>query len=166
MDIVREQWEGVEQLPVSVADYLNNLYDKIDSMADIAGQLDKKAKQKSKQWFDRNARQRHFEEGELVLSLNFRRQSKLEAAYTGPYPIKNKISPVTYRLDVPGYGKKGKVVHVNLLKCWNTPTEKALAVAVIPECWEEDDGVVETLEYAEAHNRTLEKNLQMNRRLK
>ena len=129
-----------------VADYLNNLYDKIDSMADIAGQLDKKAKEKSKQWFDRNARQRDFEEGELVLCLNPRRQSKLEAAYTGPYPIKDKISPVTYILDVPGYGKKGKVVHINLLKRWNTPTEKALAVAVIPEGWEEDEGDVEILE--------------------
>ena len=44
LDIVLEQWEGVEQLPVSVEHYLNNLYDKIDSMADIAEQLVKKAK--------------------------------------------------------------------------------------------------------------------------
>ena len=32
------------------------------------------------------------------------------------------------------------------MKRWNTPTKKALAVAVIPEGWEEDKGDVETLE--------------------
>ena len=113
LDLVREQWEGLEHLPVSVAEYLVDLYTKLDSMAEVASELDKKAKEKSKE-YDLKARHREFKEGDLVLILNPRGHSKLEAAYVGPFPVRDKVSPVTYRLDVPGHGRNGKIVHVNL----------------------------------------------------
>ena len=44
LDIIREQWEEIEHLPVSVADYLSALYQKMNDMAEIAGKRDKEAK--------------------------------------------------------------------------------------------------------------------------
>ena len=36
LDLVKEQWEGLEELPVSVAEYLSNLYEAMSDMAEIA----------------------------------------------------------------------------------------------------------------------------------
>ncbi len=152
LDLVKEQWEGIENFPLSVGNYLSNLYDKMKSMADIAKERDQAAKQKYKEFYDKGTRPRFFEEGESVLLLMPDGHSKLEACYSGPFTIERKISPVTYQIATPGRGKKCKIVHVNLLKRWTTPTAKALAVSIIPDGMTEDEGEVVLLDDKGANN--------------
>ena len=79
-----------------------------------------------------------------------------QASYTGPYQVIEQITPVTYKLEVPG--KKHKIVHTNFLKPWTTPSASALAVAVIPEGVITDEEVV-TLELEETEGLKVGKNL-------
>ena len=76
----------------------------------------------------------------MALVLMPEGHSKLEASYSGPYPITEKVSPVTYHLDMPNHGKKAWIVHVNLLKSWETLTAHAVAVAVVPDGFSEYEG--------------------------
>ena len=144
LDIVKEQWEGKEVLPVSIVEYLSNLYDHMETIAEIAGSEDEKAKKKYKQWYDRSTTEHSFEVGEHVLVLMPDGTSKLEAAYMGPYVILEQVSPVTYRVDLKSHG--GRVVHTNLLKKWTTPTATAMAVAIIQENECPDEGDIVTVD--------------------
>ena len=40
LDVVRDQWEGTEVLPVSIAEYLDDLYQKMEEMSELAGRKD------------------------------------------------------------------------------------------------------------------------------
>ena len=53
--VVRDQWEGTEDLPVLIAEYLDDLYQKMEEMSKLAGQKDHEAKDVSKKWFDQKA---------------------------------------------------------------------------------------------------------------
>ena len=64
--------------------------------------------------------------GDSVLILMPVGHSKLEASYAGPFTVVEQVSTVTYRLDMPGQGKKGRIVHINLMKQWTTPTVRHL----------------------------------------
>ena len=145
LDLVKEQWEEVENLPVSVAEYLSSLYQQMRDMAEIAGKKDQQAKEKYKAFYDQGTRSRTFDVGDSVLVLMPVGHSKLEASYAGPFTVLEQVFPVTYRLDMPGQGKKGRIVHINLMKQWTTPTVTVLAVAVIPEGLSEDEGELMTL---------------------
>jgi len=142
LDLVKEQCGGMEDFPVSVGEYLSNLYDKMKAMADVAEERDTLVKQKYKELYDEGTKARSFEEYESVLLLVPDSHSKLEARYSGPFIIEKKISLVTYQISSPSRSRKSKIVHVNLLKSWTTPTATALAVSIIPDGWTEDKGEV------------------------
>ena len=65
--MVRDQWEGTEDVPVSIAKYLDDLYQKMEEMSKLAGRKDQEAKDASKKWLDQQARDRKFEMGDNVL---------------------------------------------------------------------------------------------------
>ena len=44
LNVIKEQWEGLEDLPISVSDYLSNLYEIMTDMAEIAKKRDQQAK--------------------------------------------------------------------------------------------------------------------------
>ncbi len=88
LDLVKEQWEGLQELPVSAAEYLSNLYEAMSDMAEIAKEWgDQQAKLKYKELYDRGARERSFELGDQAFILMPDGQSKLEAAYSGLYTV-------------------------------------------------------------------------------
>ena len=49
------------------------------------------------------------------------RGSKLQDRWSGPYKILDKISPVTYRVDMPEHHKRNRAVHITALKRWHPP---------------------------------------------
>ena len=77
--------------------------------------------------------------GDSVLVLAPQHHSKLEASYKGPYQILEKVTPVTYLIDVPWRKGKGQQLHVNMLKKWNTPSASVMAIAVVAEPSEMSD---------------------------
>ena len=94
--------------------------------------------------------------GDSALVLIPEGHSKLEASYCGPFTVLNQVSPVTYRIDMPGQGKKGRIVHVNLMKEWTTPTANVL---VVPEGLSDDKGELITLDLDETEGPRLSDHL-------
>ena len=90
------------------------------TMAELATENEKQAKQKQKLYYDRKARDRKLEVGQKVLILLPTHTSKLLASWKGTFVVTDKVSPV----DVKVRGGKEKVVHVNMLKVWHERVEK------------------------------------------
>jgi hypothetical protein len=92
------------------------------TMAELATENEKQAKQNQKLYYDRKARDRKLEVGQKVLILLPTHTSKLLASWKGPFVVTDKVNPVDYKVKVRG--GKGKVVHVNMLKVWHERVEK------------------------------------------
>ena len=58
--------------------------------------------------------------------------------WDGPFQIESKVSPVTYRVQVPGKAHLSKVLHSNLLKKWSSPAAKVHRVVIVQEEDEDD----------------------------
>ena len=72
------------------------------------------AQRQQKQWYDRNARSREFEAGDLVLVLLPTSTSKLLAQWQGPYQIERKVGKVNFVVDMVD---RKKLKHVSMLIC-------------------------------------------------
>ena len=59
--------------------------------------------------------------------------AKLEDSWEDPYEVLDKTSPVNYQLAIPGIARKPCIVHVNMLRPWNTLDARVLRVVVAEE---------------------------------
>ena len=50
--------------------------------------------------------------------------SKLGDSWEGPYQVEGQVSPVTYRIQVPGKPNQVKLLHCNMLRRWTTPAAR------------------------------------------
>ena len=104
----------------NVVAYLLDLRQKLKEIVDTAVEHNKRAKTKSKTWYDKRARERTFAPGDLVLALLPSTKDPLGLKYQGPYRIIEKVGPVDYILETPGRRKSTALLHVNLLKRYVT----------------------------------------------
>ncbi|XP_066971749.1 uncharacterized protein [Macrobrachium rosenbergii] len=87
---------------------------------------------KMKANFDRNAKARSFEPGELVLILSMDSDNFLEPRYKGPWKVLRKLSEVNYEIEAPGSSRKCKIFHVNRLKAYHSRSVDPLTVVSEP----------------------------------
>ena len=106
LDIIRQQWEGTEDLPVSVVEYMNDHYQRMSDIMEIVEEKDMISKERNKNFHDQNARTRDMDVGDSVLVLAPQCHSKLEVSYQGTYQILEKIMPGTYLIGVLGEREK------------------------------------------------------------
>ncbi len=95
MDIVKGQWEGMKNLPVSVAEYLFNLHEHMVHTTKLASERNDEAKKKYKMWYNQSTTECSFEGGEYVLVLMPEGSRKLEAVYHSQYVTLELVFPVT-----------------------------------------------------------------------
>ena len=120
--VLKEEWEEPSTCQNSVLSHLLDTREKMKTMAELATENEKQAKQKQKLHYDRKARDRKLEVGQKVLILLPTHTSNLLASWKGPFVVTDKVSPVDYKVKVRG-GKE-KVFHVNMLKVWHERVEK------------------------------------------
>ena len=86
---------------------------------------DRESQEKSsmKTYFDKSAKEKQFETGDLVLVRKPGKITKLSGAWDSPYRVLARTSPVNYQIELSGRGKS-KIVHANLLNRWHMPSEK------------------------------------------
>lgn len=101
------------------------IQEKLGSMSKLAQENLSKRQQQQKLWYDKNARQREFKPGDLVLVLLPTTTSSLTAKWKGPYPVLQKVSSVNYVIDKHDTRKRERTFHVNMMKKWNTPQGNA-----------------------------------------
>lgn len=110
---------------------INKVNGNHQSEDDGPGQEKSQLQQKS--WYNKNARERHFEPGDMVLLLLPTSSSKLLAQWQGPYRVEKKVSRVDYLIQMPQRRKKKQIFHI---KKWESRAED---VAVCMEEGEDDD---------------------------
>ena len=139
LELLRTTWLDEECDDASVGEWLLGVRAKMAEMSEIVSDREKKAKSDMKRFYDRSARVKSFEVGEMVLVRKPGLQCKLGDFWEGPYQIEGRVSPVTYRIQVPGKPQHSRILHCNLLRKWTTPAAKIHRVAIL----EEDEGDVE-----------------------
>ncbi|GFT82015.1 retrovirus-related Pol polyprotein from transposon 297 [Trichonephila clavipes] len=93
--LVYEEWMEEGNTSQSVVEYILQLNNRLKRCQDIAITRMKECQLKRKTWYDRDAVERKFVEGDLVMVLVTSKQNKLEVNWIGPG--KRWDSPITLR---------------------------------------------------------------------
>ena len=75
-----------------------------------------KCAENAKRKYDKKAKMTSFKSGDEVLALLPYRSNSLQAKFSGPYKVLEKLGPVDYRIDTPGRKKIERICHVIRLK--------------------------------------------------
>ena len=81
---------------------------------------------KMKVWYDRKAKSRCFEPIDRVLVLFPVAGNPLQAKYSGPFKVVNKISDTNYLVKTHGRYKETQVCHINMLKAYHEKPKREL----------------------------------------
>jgi len=102
LKLVQEAWLG-DDTTVNLLDHVSNLQEKLSTTTKLAEMNLKSAQQKMKQWYmyGKCARRRSFKPGKKVLVLILIPGDTLQARYSGPYCVEEKLFDVNYILRTP-----------------------------------------------------------------
>ena len=117
LKVLKEVWLQDEPL-MNLLDYVSNMREKLREAWDVARRNLKQAQRKMKIWHDKKARDRQFKVGDKVLALLPIPYQPLQARYSGPYAITQKVSKVDYVIATPDQWKSRRMCHVNMLKSY------------------------------------------------
>ena len=95
----------------------------MEKMRAIAKENEGKYKTKCKENYDRKARERKFEIGDLVLVRN--PDNKIHGfsqVLSGPYVVTDALPGNTYKIHMPDRSNKCNKLHISLLEKYVTPT--------------------------------------------
>ena len=90
--IVREAWTNVKLQEQNVASQVIEMRTRLLQMTDLVHNNMAKAQAKQKAWFDKAARCRQFEVGDMVLVLLPSSSSKLQVQWQGPFCGTKRVS--------------------------------------------------------------------------
>ncbi|GFW79268.1 retrovirus-related Pol polyprotein from transposon 412 [Trichonephila clavipes] len=121
--LVYEEWMEEGNTSQSVVEYILQLNNRLKRCQDIAITRMKECQLKRKTWYDRDAVERKFVEGDLVMVLATSKQNKLEVNWIGPGKVLSRISDTNYVIDLPRRRDRSTIYHVNLLKPYHRRPE-------------------------------------------
>ncbi|GFS67095.1 retrovirus-related Pol polyprotein from transposon 17.6 [Trichonephila clavipes] len=139
--LVYEEWMEEGNTSQSVVEYILQLNNRFKRCQDIAITRMKECQLKRKTWYDRDAVERKFVEGYLVMVLATSKQNKLEVNWIGPGKVLSRISDTNYAIDLPGRRDRSTIYHVNLLKPYHRRPE--LVSLVVEEVSDDIEGDAE-----------------------
>ena len=105
----------------SVVEWVEELKEMLSRLHGTAEGNERIAKGKSKEYYDRKARERSLELGEIVLVHTPSTSGKFDNVWEGPFEVIDKLSEITYKLAVPDRRSHTQTAHINRLKKWVTP---------------------------------------------
>ncbi|XP_068245255.1 uncharacterized protein [Palaemon carinicauda] len=117
LEILYDMWSD-QTKEVTLGDYAKNLQGKLESSRKFAHDNLSIAQDKMKLNFDNKAKTQSFRPGESVLMLVPIRKT-FENRYEGPYTVMSRNKD-NYVISTPGKRKSEKMVHINLLKKFET----------------------------------------------
>ena len=116
LDLLSTSWLEGDNENASVGEWLLCVQARMRDMAVIVSDRERKAKATMKGFYDRSAKVKVFEAGDMVLVRKPGILSKMGDSWEGPYQVERQASPVTYKIQVPGKPQQSKILHCNLLK--------------------------------------------------
>ncbi|XP_061495907.1 uncharacterized protein LOC133390739 [Rhineura floridana] len=133
LELLKNSWEGtLGEYKTSVVDFVLEFRNKLTSVMEVVKKNLGQAQQKQSYWYDRTARERVYDVGDMVMAFIPRKHDKLQANWEGPYTIRERLDTVTYVITTDQLNKS-KVVHVNMLKPYHTRDAQVLQVTLFPE---------------------------------
>ena len=147
MDVLKESWESSERSDESVLSYILLRRERLAHMTELVQKNLSKAQTRQKNSYDRGTHERQFATGDQVLVLLPTTTSKLTARWQGPYEVVKPVGKVNYLVDLYDRRRRKRVLHVNMLKEWKTPTSSSYsALEELPEDeipgWDDEGGEV------------------------
>ena len=122
IDELTRYWKGKEETSVvDVVEYVKVLKANIKLVPEMAQKNEQKEKESSKYYHDQRAVDRVFHIGEFVLVFRSRKTNKLPNERQGPFIISEKITDVTYKIDLGSERKRYRTFHINGMKPWISP---------------------------------------------
>ena len=115
LKLLKETWLD-ENSTVHLLDHVSDLQDKLSTAAKLAQANLKSSQRRIKHWYDKRARLRNFKPGEKVLVLLPIPGNTLQARYSGPYCVEEKLSDVNYIISTPDCRRQRRLCHINMLK--------------------------------------------------
>ena len=113
--VLKDQF--LSESPVKdVCSHVTNFRSRLHRALELARENLGRAQGKMKNWYDRKAVSRHFEVGEKVLMLLPIPGSALQARFSGPYVVEDKVSDRDYVIATPDRRQQRRLCHVNMLK--------------------------------------------------
>ena len=109
------------------------------------------AKGKSKEYYDREARERSFELGEMVLVHTPSISGKFDNVWEGPLEVIDKLSETTYKLAVPDRRSHKQMAHINRLKKWVTPRANLYRLVVADQVKGEEESFGKVLRWGDSY---------------
>lgn len=125
LDILKESWEASKTSNVNVVSYVLQMREKMEQLSSLVRGNLEEARSQQKTWYDQNARERSFKEGDQVLVLLPTSAAKLEAQWQGPYKISKVVGRVNYLVHLHDKRKSKRIFHVNMLREWHSPLSNA-----------------------------------------
>jgi hypothetical protein len=115
MHILKQLWTAESDEPEvrNSYQYVFELQERIEQTLEIAKTELQKSQQRYKHYYDRKAKARKFEPGQLVLIILPTDNNKLLMQWKGPYEVESVVGENGYRVKVRG---RCKTYHANLLK--------------------------------------------------
>jgi len=128
MNVLKEAWVWGSKVKESIASYVLNIRDNMETMQKAANLNLAQSQHKQKRWYDKNARIRKFNIGDKVLIMLPTSENKLLAKWKGPYKIIEQVGEVNYKIATSDSPKKTRIMHVNMLRkiCEGKETSEAL----------------------------------------
>ena len=125
LSVLKDVWCGnipnIPVLPVSTEDYLTNLRDRLNVVARIAEANSEKAQDVYKKQYNKRAKTKHFDTGDLVIVLEKNSGNKILSQWVGPCEIINQESDNSYLVQMPNEGRR--LIHANSLKKFVNQTD-------------------------------------------
>ena len=132
LEIIRDLWDN-EDVNMNLLDWVTKFRSRLTDAWKFAGENLLQSQQTMKINFDKKAKARTLEEGQLVLILLPNLSNQLKASFSGPYKILKKLSETNYVVETPDRKKNSQVCHINMIKPYFCRDVKAVACMASPE---------------------------------
>ena len=131
MSILKELWSGDVDVPEvrSTYQFVIDLRDRLEQTCKLARDELGKSSARMRRYYNRGARARKFNVGDLVLLLLPTDHNKLLMQWKGPFPVIEKVGDMDYRVRI---GSGVKVFHANLLKRYVARNEVETSESTMP----------------------------------
>jgi hypothetical protein len=100
---------------VPLLEYIHNLQERLEKQMQQAHDNLMKAQGSQQFYYNKKAKHREYKEGDQVLYLWPRKQSKFSLSWVGPATVKKKVRDCNYVIYFPEEDKE-RFVHINMLK--------------------------------------------------
>lgn len=115
LKLLQEKWL-CDNKPKNLLTYVCDFRYRLHRACEVAKKNMSVVQERMKKWYDRTAKRRCFSPGDKVLVLLPVPGSSLQARFSGPFVVTEKISDRDYIVATPERRRQSRLCHVNMLK--------------------------------------------------